>query len=88
MSEASRKEAPSLGEPVLVMRERTERPEAVDAGAVKLVGTDPRKIVSEAARLVDDEPEYQRRSRIHNPYGDGHASERSPAAIAAWFAGR
>ena len=80
-------EAPSLGKPVLVMRERTERPEAVDAGTVKLVGTDPRKIVTEAARLLDDQPEYRRRSRIHNPYGDGHASERIAGAIAAWFAG-
>lgn len=81
-------EAPSLGKPVLVMRERTERPEAVDAGTVKLVGTDPRKIVAEASRLLDDEQEYQRRSRIHNPYGDGHASERIAGAIAGWFAGQ
>ena len=81
-------EAPSLGKPVLVMRERTERPEAVDAGTVKLVGTDPRKIVTEATRLLDDEQEYRRRSRIHNPYGDGHASERIAGAIAGWFAGR
>jgi UDP-N-acetylglucosamine 2-epimerase (non-hydrolysing) len=78
-------EAPSLGKPVLVMRERTERPEAVDAGTVKLVGTDPRKIVREAATLLDDEEEYRRRSRIHNPYGDGHASERIAAAIGDWF---
>ena len=78
-------EAPSLGKPVLVMRERTERPEAVDAGTVKLVGTDPRKIVTEAARLLDDEQEYRRRSRIHNPYGDGHASERIAGAIETWF---
>ena len=81
-------EAPSLGKPVLVMRECTERPEAVDAGTVKLVGTDPRKIVAEAARLLDDEQEYRRRSRIHNPYGDGHASERIAGAIADWFAER
>ena len=81
-------EAPSLGKPVLVMRERTERPEAVDAGTVKLVGTDPRKIVGEATRLLDDEPEYRRRSRIHNPYGDGQASERIAGAIADWFARR
>jgi UDP-N-acetylglucosamine 2-epimerase (non-hydrolysing) len=69
-------EAPSLGKPVLVLRERTERPEAVEAGTVKLVGTDPRKIVSEAVRLLTDSVEYRRMSRIHNPYGDGHASER------------
>jgi UDP-N-acetylglucosamine 2-epimerase (non-hydrolysing) len=78
-------EAPSLGKPVLVMRERTERPEAVDAGTVKLVGTDPEKIVREAARLLDDREEYLRTSRIHNPYGDGHASERIADAIASWF---
>jgi UDP-N-acetylglucosamine 2-epimerase (non-hydrolysing) len=79
-------EAPSLGKPVLVMRERTERPEAVEAGTVKLVGTDVGKIVSEAATLLDDDGEYLRRSRIHNPYGDGHASERITAAIAATLA--
>jgi UDP-N-acetylglucosamine 2-epimerase (non-hydrolysing) len=80
-------EAPSLGKPVLVMRERTERPEAVEAGTVKLVGTDPRKIVNEAARLLDDEQEYRRTSRIHNPYGDGHASERIAGAIVGYFEG-
>jgi len=80
-------EAPSLGKPVLVMRERTERPEAVEAGTVKLVGTDTRKIVSEAALLLEDEAEYSRRSRIHNPYGDGHASERITAAIASYWGG-
>ena len=81
-------EAPSLGKPVLVMRERTERPEAVEAGTVKLVGTDPSKIVAEAARLLDDDAEYERMSRIHNPYGDGHASERIAAAIGEFFAAR
>jgi UDP-N-acetylglucosamine 2-epimerase (non-hydrolysing) len=74
-------EAPSLGKPVLVLRERTERPEAVEAGTVRLVGSDPRKIVDEAAWLLDDDAEYQRRSRIHNPYGDGQASRRITAAI-------
>ena len=78
-------EAPSLGKPVLVMRERTERPEAVDAGTVKLVGTDPRKIIGEAAALLEDEQEYGRRSRIHNPYGDGRASERIHRAIGEYF---
>ena len=78
-------EAPSLGKPVLVMRERTERPEAVDAGTVRLVGTDPLKITGEAALLLDDEQEYGRRSRVHNPYGDGHASERIERAIAEYF---
>jgi UDP-N-acetylglucosamine 2-epimerase (non-hydrolysing) len=75
-------EAPSLGKPVLVMRESTERPEAVEAGTVKLVGTDVAKIVGEAARLLDDRAEYDRMSRVHNPYGDGHASQRISAAIA------
>ncbi len=76
-------EAPSLGKPVLVMRESTERPEAVEAGTVKLVGTDPEKIFAEASLLLDDRDEYERMSRVHNPYGDGHASERIGAAIAA-----
>jgi UDP-N-acetylglucosamine 2-epimerase (non-hydrolysing) len=79
-------EAPSLGKPVLVMRDRTERPEAVDAGTVKLVGTDPRKIAGEAARLLDDEGEYRRMARTHNPYGDGHASERISEAIRKFLA--
>ena len=78
-------EAPSLGKPVLVMRECTERPEAVTAGTVKLVGTDPERIVAEAARLLDDSAEYTRRSRIHNPYGDGHASERITERIADYL---
>ena len=69
-------EAPSLGKPVLVMRECTERPEAVAAGTVKLVGKDAGRIISEASRLLDDRAEYAHMSRIHNPYGDGHASER------------
>lgn len=69
-------EAPSLGKPVLVMRETTERPEAVSAGTVKLVGTDNEKIVNETNRLLEDNTEYQRMSYAHNPYGDGQASER------------
>ena len=69
-------EAPSLGKPVLVMRECTERPEAVEAGTVKLVGTDTARIVSEAVCLLENDAEHLRMSRIHNPYGDGHASER------------
>jgi UDP-N-acetylglucosamine 2-epimerase (non-hydrolysing) len=74
-------EGPSLGKPVLVMRERTERPEAVDAGTVQLVGTDPRGIVRAAVRLLEDPLEYQRMSQVHNPYGDGHAAERIVAEI-------
>jgi len=78
-------EAPSLGKPVLVLRERTERPEAVEAGTVRLVGSDAGKIVAEAAWLLDDPTEYQRRSRIHNPYGDGHASERITEAMESYL---
>ena len=81
-------EGPSLGKPVLVMREKTERPEAVQAGTVKLVGTDPDLILREAGLLLDDPAEYQRRSRVHNPYGDGNASGRIAAAIAEFFAYR
>lgn len=79
-------EAPSLGKPVLVMRERTERPEAVAAGTVKLVGTDPHHIVQEAGRLLDDPAAYSRMARLHNPYGDGHASDRIREAIETHFA--
>jgi UDP-N-acetylglucosamine 2-epimerase (non-hydrolysing) len=79
-------EGPSLGKPILVMREKTERPEAVLAGTVKLVGTDEDAIYSEASRLLDDHSEYERMGRIHNPYGDGHASKRIADGIAAYFA--
>jgi len=73
-------EAPSLGKPILVMRETTERPEGVQAGTVRLVGTDPKKIVGEVSRLIVDEQAYNQMARAHNPYGDGHASERIIAA--------
>lgn len=69
-------EAPSLGKPVLVMRDTTERPEAVEAGTVELVGTDVTLIVSKTCALLDNAHEYQRMSRAHNPYGDGRASQR------------
>lgn len=69
-------EAPGLGKPVLVMRDTTERPEALDAGTVKLVGTDYNKIVSEVSRLLDDAAYYDTMSKAVNPYGDGHACER------------
>jgi UDP-N-acetylglucosamine 2-epimerase (non-hydrolysing) len=69
-------EAPSLGKPVLVMRDTTERPEAVTAGTVKLVGTDDRKIIREAETLLTRPAAYRRMSRAHNPYGDGKAAER------------
>jgi UDP-N-acetylglucosamine 2-epimerase (non-hydrolysing) len=69
-------EAPSLGKPVLVMRDTTERPEAVAAGTVRLVGTDRHRIVSETLTLLNDEAAYQRMAFAHNPYGDGSASQR------------
>lgn len=69
-------EAPSLGKPVLVMREVTERPEAVEAGTVILVGTDSKKIVTETQKLLDHLSHYQAMSHAHNPYGDGHAAKR------------
>jgi len=69
-------EAPSLGKPVLVMRDTTERPEAVNAGTVKLVGTDKNTIVDSVVKLLDDETEYQRMSFAHNPYGDGKTAQR------------
>jgi UDP-N-acetylglucosamine 2-epimerase (non-hydrolysing) len=76
-------EAPSVGKPVLVMRDTTERPEGVDAGTAILVGSDPDRIVSEATRLLDDAQAYLRMSRAHNPYGDGRASRRIADLIAA-----
>ncbi len=69
-------EAPSLGKPVLLMRDTTERPEAVDAGTVKLVGTDTAAIVSEVSRLLNDDDAYQTMTHAHNPYGDGLACSR------------
>jgi len=69
-------EAPGLGKPVLVMRDTTERPEALEAGTVKLVGTDYTKIVTEVSALLDDQTYYERMSKAQNPYGDGKASER------------
>jgi UDP-N-acetylglucosamine 2-epimerase (non-hydrolysing) len=69
-------EAPSLGKPVLVMRDTTERPEALEAGTVKLVGTDTAKIIAEAQLLLDSSESYQAMARAHNPYGDGKACER------------
>ena len=69
-------EAPSLGKPVLVMRETTERPEAVEAGTVEIVGSNKKKIVKGVSRLLNDKKYYQKMSRAHNPYGDGLACER------------
>lgn len=77
-------EAPSLGKPVLVMRDTTERPEAVAAGTVRLVGTDAGKIAGEIATLLSDKDAYERMSFAHNPYGDGKACERILSALAAF----
>ena len=74
-------EAPSLGKPVLVMREMTQRPEAVSAGTVCLVGTDSQRIVNEVTRLLHDESAWQAMSRAHNPYGDGQACHRILSAL-------
>jgi UDP-N-acetylglucosamine 2-epimerase (non-hydrolysing) len=76
-------EAPSLGKPVLVLRSDTERPEAVEFGTVRLVGTDPERIFAEASALLDDTDLYERMSNATNPYGDGKAAMRSAAAIAS-----
>ncbi|MBK9206883.1 MAG: UDP-N-acetylglucosamine 2-epimerase (non-hydrolyzing) [Anaerolineales bacterium] len=74
-------EAPGLGVPVLVLRDVTERPEGVDAGTVRLVGTDRQKIISTASLLLNDFGEHQKMARAVNPYGDGHASERIVLAL-------
>ncbi len=74
-------EAPSFGIPVLVLRETTERPEGVEAGTLKLVGTDTRHIVQEAKRLLDDKSEYSKMAKASNPYGDGRAAERIVEAL-------
>ncbi len=77
-------EAPSLGKPVLVMREATERPEAVLAGTARLVGTDRDKIVAGTLRLLDDPDEYRSMSTANNPYGDGRAAGRIADFLASW----
>lgn len=78
-------EAPSLGKPVLVLRDTTERPEGIDAGTLKLVGTDTDTIYNETIRLLTDKNHYEGMSKASNPYGDGHASERIVDAIIAKF---
>ena len=75
-------EAPSLGKPVLVMRETTERPEGIEAGTARLVGTDKNRIVSEIFSLLDDEGAYNAMARAHNPFGDGRAAERIAEIVA------
>lgn len=80
-------EAPSLGKPVIVLRDTTERPEGVEAGTLKLAGTDEETIYTLVRQLLTEEAEYQRMSQASNPYGDGRASQRIADAIAAYFAG-
>jgi UDP-N-acetylglucosamine 2-epimerase (non-hydrolysing) len=81
-------EAPSLGKPVLVMRDTTERPEAVTAGTVRLVGTDQQVIVEAVQGLLDDDAAYAQMANAVNPYGDGRATERILAAVGALFGDR
>ena len=76
-------EAPALGKPVLVMRETTERPEGVEAGTARLVGTDADRIIAEAERLLDDEAAYAAMARAHNPFGDGRSAMRIADLLAA-----
>ncbi|MEO9133288.1 MAG: UDP-N-acetylglucosamine 2-epimerase (non-hydrolyzing) [Sphingomonas sp.] len=78
-------EAPGLGKPVLVMRETTERPEGVVAGTAKLIGTDSDRIVSEISTLLDDKQAYSAMARAHNPFGDGHASQRIAKVVTDGF---
>ncbi|MCS7233192.1 MAG: UDP-N-acetylglucosamine 2-epimerase (non-hydrolyzing) [Synergistetes bacterium] len=78
-------EAPSLGVPVLVIREKTERPEALEAGVVKLVGRDKDKIIEEVSLLLENEEAYGKMKRVTNPYGDGRASERIATILEAYF---
>jgi UDP-N-acetylglucosamine 2-epimerase (non-hydrolysing) len=76
-------EAPAFGKPVLVLRHTTERPEGLEAGTAKLVGTDTDRIVAEASALLDDPARYSAMARAHNPFGDGRAAERIAAILAA-----
>ena len=78
-------ECPSYGVPVLVMRDTTERPEGVDAGVLKLVGTDEETIYTEFTRLLDDKEEYEKMAHAANPYGDGKASKRIADIITTGF---
>ena len=78
-------EAPSLGKPVLVMRDTTERPEGVEAGTARLVGAEETSIVENAIRLLDDSSAYDAMANAVNPYGDGHAAERIVARIGRSF---
>jgi len=81
-------EAPALGKPVLVMREKTERPEAIEAGTAKLVGTDSERIFLETQRLLDDKAEYQKMAQAVNPFGDGKAAKRIVQVLLSSTKGR
>ena len=78
-------EAPSLGKPVLVLRDTTERPEGIDAGTLKLVGTEEETIYNEAKKLLTDKEVYDKMSKASNPYGDGQASKKIVDAIIEYF---
>jgi UDP-N-acetylglucosamine 2-epimerase (non-hydrolysing) len=78
-------EGPSLGKPILVMRDKTERPEAVDAGTVKLVGANEQRIYEASVQLLEDKELHSSMARVHNPYGDGRASERISAVIRSFL---
>jgi UDP-N-acetylglucosamine 2-epimerase (non-hydrolysing) len=78
-------EAPSLGKPVLVLRETTERPEAIDAGTAKLVGTNPAQVVAAASQLLSDTSAYEAMATAINPFGDGHAAERISGIVKNYF---
>jgi UDP-N-acetylglucosamine 2-epimerase (non-hydrolysing) len=78
-------EAPAIGKPLLVLRDVTERPSVLEGGTVLLVGTDTDRIVKESCLLLDDQATFQRMSRIHSPYGDGHASERIANRLGVWL---
>ncbi|GAI64042.1 unnamed protein product, partial [marine sediment metagenome] len=80
-------EAPTLGVPVLVMRDTSERPEGIEAGSARLVGTDIETIVAETQNLLDNDDEYKRMSSVRNPYGDGKASKRIVRIISEHFGG-
>ncbi|WP_191486722.1 non-hydrolyzing UDP-N-acetylglucosamine 2-epimerase [Pseudomonas sp. FEN] len=81
-------EAPAIGKPLLVLRQVTERPAALKGGTVLLVGTDTQRIVQESIQLLDDPSTYARMSRVHSPYGDGHASERIARRLCSWLSAR
>jgi UDP-N-acetylglucosamine 2-epimerase (non-hydrolysing) len=81
-------EAPAIGKPVLVLRNVTERPSVLEAGTVLLVGTNTERIVKESSQLLDDPAHFKHMSRVHSPYGDGHASERIATRLCAWLSKR